>query len=91
MSPQVNWLYKIKLGLPGWVFFEQTRILGGIQFTTLFIDFWLWKRNDSSVVPRDRDAANLRPALKQGYKKQTPSAGKLLSRANLLYAPYVKM
>jgi len=34
----------------GWVFLERTRILSGIQFTTHFIDFLSWKRNDSSVV-----------------------------------------
>jgi len=40
---------------------------------------------------RDLDAANLRPALEQGYGKQTPSARKLFSRANLLYVPNIKM
>jgi len=39
----------------------------------------------------DLDAANLRPALKQGCGKQTPNARKLFLRANLLYVPNIKM
>ena len=39
---------------------------------------------------RDLDAANLRPALEQGCRKQTPSARKFFSRANLLYVRYIK-
>jgi len=33
----------------------------------------------------------MRPALEQGYGKQTPSAWKLFFRANLLYVPDIKM
>ena len=40
---------------------------------------------------RDLDAANLRPALEQGFEKQTPSARKLFFQANLLYVPDVKI
>jgi len=40
---------------------------------------------------RDLDAANLRPVLKQGCGKQTPSARKLFFRVNLLYVPKIKM
>ena len=40
---------------------------------------------------RDLDTANMRPALEQGCGKQTPSAGKLFFRANLLYVPIIKM
>jgi len=40
---------------------------------------------------RDLDAAHLRPALEQGCGKQTPSAGKLSLRVNLLYVPNIKI
>jgi len=33
----------------GWVFLERMRILSGIHFTTHFIEFLLWKRNERLV------------------------------------------
>jgi len=35
--------------------------------------------------------ANLRPALEQGCRKQTPSARKFFFRVNLLYVPDMEM
>ena len=81
----------------GWVFLERTRILSGIQLTTHFIDSELYGGNETitsrqfRVCERDFDAANLRPALEQSCGKQTPSASKLFSRANVLNVPDIKM
>ena len=79
------WGYSLRWG---WVFLERTRILSGIQFTTHFIEFIVveTKRFVCSTVN-----VIMRPALEQGCGKQTPSAGKLFSRANLLYVPNIKM
>ena len=64
----------------GLVFLKRTRILSGFQFTTHFIDFVgvETKRFDGSTenVILTRDAANLRPALEYGCRRQTPSARK---------------
>jgi len=38
---------------------------------------------------RDLDAANLRPALEQGCRKQTPRARKLFFHANFLHVPNI--
>ena len=75
------------------MFLERTRILRGIQFTTHFIEFLIVeiKRFVGISVKRDFDAANLRPALEQGYGKQTPGARKLFFRMNLLHVPNTKM
>ena len=40
---------------------------------------------------RDLDTANLRPALEQVCRKQTPSARKLFFRANLPHVPNINM
>ena len=53
-EPKILWIsFSRGSGPPfrlGWVFLARTQMLSGIQFTTYFIDFLLWKRNDSSVV-----------------------------------------
>jgi len=83
----------------GWVFCERKWILSGTQVTSssenissnflwgIFCDeLWTIRR---WWCMRELDAANLlpEPALEHVCGKQTPSAGKLFSRANLSYVP----
>ena len=65
---------------------EQMRILSKIQLRRHFIEFGVveTKQFVSSDSKWDLDAANLRPALKHGCAKQTPSASICFSRTNLV-------
>jgi len=75
----------------GWVFLKQTRILSRFQFTRYFIEFVFLETERFVSSNPNVDAANLRPALEQGCRKQTPSTNILFFHTNLLCVLDVRM
>jgi len=75
----------------GWVFFEQTRILSGIRFTTHFIDFFVveTKRFVGSFV----DLILTRQTCSQRSSRAAEIKRRALANyfSVLLYVPNIKM